>query len=247
MLLASGMCSLVTKQPKEMRMSNLFLYIFMEVYYLLVLICSVIAMNNVKRNESKNEYKFNNSAIACIIVFTFVPYIIPLIIKIGAVSQNFFNMLIYIGMGAPSSTSHFLMAQIWNVSDTPGGKEVDERKCFVLLFFFLFNLFFGSMTFFNYTRRKRAESIMGYGIFYLIYNFFKMIAICMSILSKDSDVSNVTDTAIKNNLFNNNYQNNYGSSSLDNQNNSINNNNNMSNNMSNNNEYADNNNDNDYE
>ena len=234
MLLASGMCSLVTKQPKEMRMSNLFLYIFMEVYYLLVLICSVIAMNNVKRNESKNEYKFNNSAIACIIVFTFVPYIIPLIIKIGAVSQNFFNMLIYIGMGAPSSTSHFLMAQIWNVSDTPGGKEVDERKCFVLLFFFLFNLFFGSMTFFNYTRRKRAESIMGYGIFYLIYNFFKVIGIVSNILGKSDEAYNTSKNAniinsIKNGLgkgddfdmrseekqlksssqYNNNYYNNY--------------------------------------
>lgn len=195
MLLASGMCSLVTKRPKEMRMSNLFLYIFMEVYYLLVLICSVIAMNNVKRNESKNEYKFNNSAIACIIVFTFVPYIIPLIFKIGAVSQNFFNMLIYIGMGAPSSTSHFLMAQIWNASDTPGGKEVDERKCFVLLFFFLFNLFFGSMTFFNYTRKKRVESIMGYGIFYLIYNFFKVTGIVINMLGKSDEAVNPSKNA----------------------------------------------------
>ena len=190
MLLASGMCSLVTKVPKEMRLSNFFLYIFMEVYYLLVLICSVIAMNNVKRNESKNEYKFNNSAISFIIVFTFIPYIIPLILNIGTVSQNFFNMLIYIGLGAPSSTSHFLVAQIWNASDSPGGNEVEERKCFVLLFFFLFNLLFGSITFFNYTRRKRVECVMAYGIIYLIYNFFKVTGIAINIFGKSDEAVN---------------------------------------------------------
>ena len=234
MLLASGMCSLITKKPKEMKFSNFFIYIFMEVYYLLVLICSVIAMNNVKRNKSKDEYKFNNAAISCIIVFTLIPYIIPLLLKIGAISQNFFNMFIYIGLGAPCSTSNFLMAQIWNASDTPGGNEIDERKCFVLIFFFLFNLFFGSMTFFNYNRTKRVKCVMGYGIFYLIFNFFKVIGIVSNILGKSDEAYNTSKNAniinsIKNGLgkgddfdmrseekqlksssqYNNNYYNNY--------------------------------------
>ena len=139
MLLASGMCSLVTKKPQEMKMANFFLFIFMEVYYLFILICSIIAMNNVKRNKSNDEYKFNNAAISCIIVFTL------------------------------------------------GGYEIDERKSFVLIFFFLFNLFFGSLTFYNNTRRKRANCIMGFGIFYLIYNFFKIIAIIINILGNTDD------------------------------------------------------------
>ena len=189
MLLASGLCSLVTKKPQEMKMTNFFLYIFMEVYYLFILICSVIAMNNVKRNTTNDEYKFNNAAISCIIVFTFVPYIIPLILKIELVTPNILNMLTYIGLGAPSSTSNFLMAQIWNASDTCGGKKIEERKSMVLFFFFLFNLFFGSLTFFNYTRRKKAESIMGFGIFYLIYNFFKVIAIVGKILGSSDDAN----------------------------------------------------------
>ena len=62
-----------------------------------------------------------------------------------------------------------------------------------------------------------------------------MAAIILSLLKKDSEVADVSDSAIKNNLFNNAYQNNYGSG-MDNQSNSINNNNN-NNNMSNNNEY----------
>ena len=187
MLLASGMSSLVTKKPQEMKMTNFFLFIFMEVYYLLVLICSVIAMDNVKKNKTINEYKFNNAAISCIIVFTLVPYILPMLLRLGPISSNFFNMLIYIGLGAPSSTSNFLMAQIWNASDTSGGNEIDERKSVVLIAFFLSNLFFGSLTFFNYTRRKRVVCIMGFGIFYLIYNFFKVMGIICNILGSNDE------------------------------------------------------------
>ena len=205
MLLASGMSSLVTKKPQEMKMTNFFLFIFMEVYYLLVLICSVIAMNNVKRNKSNDEYKFNNAAISCIIVFTFIPYILPMLLRLGPISSNFFNMLIYIGLGAPSSTSNFLMAQIWNASDTSGGNELDERKSIVLIAFFLFNLFFGSLTFFNYTRRKRVVCVMGFGILYLIYNFLKVIGIICNILgANDEAIDSKKNThileAIKNSL-----------------------------------------------
>lgn len=182
MLIASGMCSLVTKKPKEMKMANFFLYIFMEVYYLFIIICSIISMNNIKVNKSNNEYTFNNAAISCIIVFTFIPYILPMLLRIGQISSNFLNLIVYIGLGAPCSTSNFLMAEIWNASDTPGGYEIDERKSLVLIFFFLFNLFFGCLTFYNNTRRKRAESVMGFGIFYLLYNFFKITSILINIL-----------------------------------------------------------------
>ena len=187
MLLASGLCSLVSKIPQEMKMTNYFIYIFMEVYYLFILICSVIAINNVKRNTDQNDYKFNNAAISCIIVFTIIPYIIPLLLNISSISKKFLNMLIYIFLGAPSSTSNFLMAQLWNASDTPGGNEIDERKSITLIIFFLTNLFFGSLTFYNNTRSKRANCVMGYGIFFLLYNFFKVIAIIINIMSNSEN------------------------------------------------------------
>jgi hypothetical protein len=146
-------------------------------------------MNKVKRNEVGDEYKFNNAAISCIIVFTFIPYITPILLNIDKIIPNIVNMLTYIGFGASSSTSNFLMAEIWNASDTSGGDETDERKCIVLIFFFLFNLFFGCLTFYNVSRRKRVECVMGFGIFYLLYNFFKVMGICMRILGSSDDAN----------------------------------------------------------
>ena len=189
MLAASGLCSLVSKKPREMEMTNFFLYIFMEVYYLFILICSVVAMDRVNKNKTKDEYKFNKAAISFIIILTFIPYIIPMLLKSGVIISNIVNMLIYIGLGASCSTSNFLMAEVFNAAQTPGGEEIDERKGIVLIIFFLYNLFFGCLTFYNYNRRKRVVCVMGFGIFYLIYNFFKIIGIIFKLLSKDDAVN----------------------------------------------------------
>ena len=183
MLTASGMCSLVSKNPQELKRANFFLYIFMEVYYLFVLICSIVAMDNINKNKNHDEYKFNKAAISCIIIFTFIPYIIPMILKIGLISSKILNMLTYIVLGASCSSSNFLIAQIWNASDTAGGNNLEERKSVTLILFFLYNLFFGFLTAFNYTREKRANSVMGFGIIFLIYNFVRIMAIVCKILS----------------------------------------------------------------
>ena len=183
MLTASGMCSLVSKNPQELKRANFFLYIFMEVYYLFVLICSIVAMDNINKNKNHDEYEFNKAAISCIIIFTFIPYIIPMILKIGLISSKFLNMLTYIVLGASCSSSNFLIAQIWNASDTAGGNNLEERKSVTLILFFLYNLFFGFLTAFNYTREKRANSVMGLGIIFLIYNFVRIMAIVCKILS----------------------------------------------------------------
>ena len=183
MLTASGMCSLVSKNPQELKRANFFLYIFMEVYYLFVLICSIVAMDNINKNKNHDEYEFNKAAISCIIIFTFIPYIIPMILKIGLISSKILNMLTYIVLGASCSSSNFLIAQIWNASDTAGGSNLEERKSVTLILFFLYNLFFGFLTAFNYTREKRANSVMGLGIIFLIYNFVRIMAIVCKILS----------------------------------------------------------------
>ncbi len=183
MLTASGMCSLVSKNPQELKKANFFLYIFMEVYYLFVLICSIVAMDNINKNKNHDEYEFNKAAISCIIIFTFIPYIIPMILKVGLISSKILNMLTYIVLGASCSSSNFLIAQIWNASDTAGGNNLEERKSVTLILFFLYNLFFGFLTAFNYTREKRANSVMGLGIIFLIYNFVRIMAIVCKILS----------------------------------------------------------------
>ena len=183
MLTASGMCSLVSKNPQELKRANFFLYIFMEVYYLFVLICSIVAMDNINKNKNHDEYEFNKAAISCIIIFSFIPYIIPMILKVGLISSKILNMLTYIVLGASCSSSNFLIAQIWNASDTAGGNNLEERKSVTLILFFLYNLFFGFLTAFNYTREKRANSVMGLGIIFLIYNFVRIMAIVCKILS----------------------------------------------------------------
>ena len=254
-LICNGVNSMISFDSEKTYRSNLVFYFFIEVYYLFILLCSIIAMDNIKKNKKGDPYKFNKAAISCIIIFTFIPSILPMIMNIGKFLNNILNMMLYLFLGAPLSSSGFKICKILNASDSSGGKNIKERKGIYIISFFLINIFFGSLTFYNYTREKRVNAVMGFGIFYLIYNFFKMIAIVMSLLRKESEDTNVSDSAIRNNLFNNLYQNNYGSN-MENQNNSINNNsnnnnfnndnNNMSNNASNNN--GDGNNiDNDYE
>ena len=188
MLTASGMCSLVSKNPQELRMANLFLYIFMEVYYAFVLICSIVAMDNINKNRNNDEYKFNKAAISCIIIFTFIPYIIPMLINFSTITSKFVNLLTYIGLGASCSSSNFLIAQIWNASDTSGGNQLEERKSIVLIIFFLYNLFFGFLTAYNYTRRRRANCVMGLGILFLIYNFMRTLAIIGKIIGGKNSI-----------------------------------------------------------
>jgi hypothetical protein len=202
MLTASGMCSLVSKNPKELRRANIFLYIFMEVFYIFTLICAIVAMDNINKNKNHDEYKFNKAAISCIIIFTFIPYIIPILMKLSLFTSKITNMLVYIGLGASCSTSNFLMAQIWNASDTVGGKQKEERKSIVLIFFFLYNLFFGFLSAYNYTRKKRANAVLGFGIIYLLYNFFKIIAIIGKILVPKNRYDSSMQSKIINNIRN---------------------------------------------
>ena len=181
-LACSGACSLITNRAEKMIITNLFFYFFFEVYYLFILICSVVAMDNVRKNKNLNPYKFNTRAIISIIILTVIPGICPLIFKSSIIFNNIIPMLLYLVLGAPSSSSTFYMAKILNSSETCGGDNTKERKGIVIIIFLLFNLFFGSLTFFNYNRKRRVETVMILGICYLIYNFFKILAIILNLL-----------------------------------------------------------------
>ena len=152
-------------------------------------------MDNINKNKNHDEYKFNKAAISCIIIFTFIPYILPLVLKFNLISSNILNMLTYIGLGASCSSSNFLMAEVWNAAETIGGSQIEERKSIVLIIFFLYNLFFGFLAAFNYTREKRANCVMGFGILYLIYNFFKIMGIILKIIGK-SEIDPRTNSKI---------------------------------------------------
>jgi hypothetical protein len=192
MYLGSGVASLISDKTKDISTTSLIYYYFMEVYYLFILVCSVPAMDNIKKKklfgdkykdvEVEGFYKFNTAAITCLIIFTFLIAILPMIFRIGMITENIVSMLLYLLLGAPMSTSNLLIAKIWNAPSAPGGKTIDDRKGLTILFFFLFNLFFGFLSAYIYDRKLRANCVMGLAIFYLIYLFFKIIGIVLSLL-----------------------------------------------------------------
>ncbi len=188
MYLASGTSSLIGEKNKETKISNFICYYFMEIYYLFILVCSVPAMDNIKKKKlfsNKHDsdlYKFNNAAAGCLITFTFVLAILPMILRLEQITKNIVPMILYLVLGAPMSTSYLLIAKIWNAPGACGGKNVDDRKGLTVLFYCLFNLFFGFLSVYIYDRKLRARCVMGLSIMYLIYLFFKVLGIMLSLL-----------------------------------------------------------------
>ena len=184
--LGSGACSMIYYESGTKEYTNYFFYIFMEVYYLFILACSVPAMDNIKKQKSPigliNEYKFNKAAIILLIIFTFIIGFLPIFIRMSTISKNCAQMLIYLLLGASNSTSNFLIAKIWKAPETMGGQYPEDRKGVVVIMFFLFNLFFGFLSFFNYDRKTRVNFIMILAIIYLVYLFFKVVAILFPLI-----------------------------------------------------------------
>ena len=200
MMFASGVCSLITKDPKKMPNTNSILYYFMEIFYLFVIICSIPAMDNINKGKGAIfdfftdpiEYKFNKAAAAILIVFSFIIYIIPMAIKASIIGNNFISMLFYLLLGASCSTSNFNIAKVWNAPETSGGREIETKKALCIIIHLCFNLFFGCLSFYNTTRRKRANCVMGLAIFFLIYSFFRTVAIMIKLVcSKEESFDNM--------------------------------------------------------
>ena len=105
-------------------------------------------------------------------------------------------MLLYLLIGAPNSTSNFLIAKIWIAPETSGGAYSEDRKGLTVIFFFLFNIFFGFLNFYNDSRKKRANCVMGLSIFYLIYLIFKVIAISFPLFC-GTKINKLKDNKIK--------------------------------------------------
>ena len=168
LLISSGACSLVTMNSTKIQFTNLIFYFFFEIYYLFILLCSIVAMDNVRKNKNKTNtnspyqfknldfYQFNTKAIICIIIFTVIPGILPMIFKYETIFDNIIPLILYLLLGASPSSSSFYMAKILNACETCGGKNIPERKGITILIYILSNLFFGSLMFFHDTRKKKS-------------------------------------------------------------------------------------------
>ena len=202
MMFGSGVCSLITKNPKLMSMTNYFIYFFMIFFYALVLVCSIPAMHFAKIDKlpDNSDYNFNKAAISLLIILNFIFYIIPFLMKISAIIPNIVPMLMYLVLGATCSTTNFNVSKIWNAPETSGGKSIAEKKSLCILIYLCFNIFFGSLSFYNVDRKKRANCVMGFGIFFLIYNFFRMLAIVFKIIKGKPNESKTINDEIKKDL-----------------------------------------------
>ena len=206
-LICCGANSLISKTSKKTQISNYIFYFFIEIFYLFFLICSIIAIDNVRKNKNQDSYKFNTKAIICIIILTFIPGILPLIIKATTIVDNIIPMLLYLTLGASPSSSSLYIAKILNACETYGGKKINERKGIIILMFFLINLFFGSLIFFCYNRTKKVKLIMIFGITYLVYNFFKILTIIINLILNKNKliIPTKNEEEIKNEVFSKNY------------------------------------------
>ena len=167
---------------KTMKLISLVYFIFFEIFYFFILICSIIAINNINKNITNDIYNFNKLAISTLIILNFIFGIIPIIISINTIIPNIKYLLIYLIFGLPSSNSIFLMASLFNSVSKSGGNNIEEKNGFFFIVFFMFNLLFEGLIFFNTNRSKRINSVLILSIIFTIYNFFKQLSIILRIL-----------------------------------------------------------------
>ena len=188
-----------SKSILNMKLISSFFFIFFEIYYLFIIICSIFAMNNVKKNKNNDRYKFSNTAISLLIILNFTFGILPMIFLIEKIIPNIVNMLLYLIFGAPSSNSVFLMAFLFNSTDHSGGNKIEEQNGFMIIIFFIFNLFFEGLIFFNTDRTQRVKAVLILSITFTIYNFFKQLGIILRIFTVGNKLQNIIQN--KNNLI----------------------------------------------
>ena len=200
LMFISGYCSLVGKDINKMKNTYLIINILMALLYFLSLISSIPAMHfaNKDKNPDLSGYKFNKAAISTIIILTFIPYIIPIILNNSYLKGDAFLLLIYNLVFAPLFKINFNVAGILGASDASGGKTVKERKSLLVLFYLGINLFIGSLSFYNFDNKKKANCVMGFGIIYLVYNFIRSLAIVLEICFKKEET--FTNQSLLNNI-----------------------------------------------
>ena len=116
-----------------------------------------------------------------------------MILSIGKILSNIVNMFMYLFLGASSSTSVFLMAYLFNASEKSGGLKLGDKNGFTLLIFFLFNIFFGCLTFFNTSRKNRVNCVLILSIIFTVYNIIKQISIVLRILLYEKSFNKVIE------------------------------------------------------
>ena len=189
LMFVSGYCSIVGKKINKIKNTYFILNILMTLFYFLSLICSIPAMHfaHEDKNPDSSGYEFDKAAISLIIIFTFIPYIIPLILYIVSLKGDGIMLFVYNLICAPLAKINFNVAGVLGATDVSGGKMVKERKSMFVLLYLGINLFIGGLSFYNSDNKKKANCVMAFGIIYLIFNFFRTLAIIFEICFKKEE------------------------------------------------------------
>lgn len=121
-------------------------------------------------------------------------------------------MLLYMILGASSSSSHFQMCYLFNFSDMYGGYSTEEhqmkqklnmkeRKSISLFALFAFNILFGFLTMLNNTRTRRVRTVQAFGIIFTVYNGMKVIGILLRMLTQGRNNLNDMNNVQKQNVL----------------------------------------------
>ena len=183
-MIISGSTYLINRDSRKIKITNYLLYFIFEVYFILLIICSIIAMDNLRINKKHDKYKFNTATLVFLLILNIIPPLIPLILGIERVFKNILGMLLYIVLGISSTNSNFYMNYILNSSDAGGGFNKSDKKGI----FYLFNTFFACLSFFLTSRSRRVGCVLTLTAILSVYNFVKMAGISFRILFVESKI-----------------------------------------------------------
>lgn len=187
-MIISGSTYLINRDSRKIKITNYLLYFIFEVYFILLIICSIIAMDNLRINKKHDKYKFNTATLVFLLILNIIPPLIPLILGIERVFKNILGMLLYIVLGISSTNSNFYMNYILNSSDAGGGFNKSDKKGILILIFYLFNTFFACLSFFLTSRSRRVGCVLTLTAILSVYNFVKMAGISFRILFVESKI-----------------------------------------------------------
>ena len=202
----SGLSSFISQKPQNNQTMNFVFFIVFEVYYVFILVVSICATHfiNKKKPDPNESYNFNKGAMAAIIVLNFVFGILPIVYGIKDRLGSIVNLLLYLVLGASSSSTHFLMSYLHNVADFRGSKQEGQRtKTIFIIVFYLANCLFGFLTLCNTTRERRVVTVIVLASIFTVYNILKCVAIFLRQLLISKQVENIMPVAQQQKSVNN--------------------------------------------
>jgi hypothetical protein len=166
--------------PKHLWGYYVGLYVIYSLFYLLFIVCSILAIHNLINKQDFTGYTFDSRAFATLIVVNVVLSLIPQFLYLNSFVRNIYYYLFYL-LGACNYTSTFLICSIFNVFDNKKSKY-KSKQVIVLITFLLLNCFMCFLIFFLYNRENRIQSIVVLSIVGTCLYFIKIVCVVVNFI-----------------------------------------------------------------